>query len=442
MAQKLLEEHPSKKIVLSEIKSMKNLDLRKVEGKGQRVDTPVYIFVESSGDLTRSDARIKLSQRLMKKKIYSDERISKKSTEPASFVKPPVNDKNQYSPLVIVYKSKSGGMQETTLNSTITELFPLIAFESGISENLNENAFYNQIQSNFNADSSVFVDRKDAIAGKKFIEDAERSSQFNLKIRNAIGALKYLKQQNKGKKIEEVKWGYRRKPIGVNASHRGDIFVKFDDGKMLGLSLKAGGAGTKEPKFNTYVSAVMNDGFGDSETYASWQKESYEKYYKQVPGIPDFSFYGKDQMVDAVSQLEFENNREYERLYNEQLDWLRGKLIDYMMANPDATKKWLLNSVAAVDENVPTLLVKLVGDKAIVEDDENILAECVQRSKKGKAGLKVKRSPTSKQNIIITLKCRDHDTKFQFSVRTNQVGAKHKLGQFIRLAFKYNGVVK
>ena len=179
MAQKLLEEHPSKKIILSEIKSMKNLDLRKVEGKGQKVDTPVYIFVESSGDLTRSDARIKLSQRLMKKKIYSDERISKKSTEPASFVKPPVNDKNQDSPLVIVYKSKSCGMQETTLNSTITELFPLIAFESGISERLNEDAFYNQIQSNFNPKSSIFVDDKDAIAGKKFIEDAERSSQFN-----------------------------------------------------------------------------------------------------------------------------------------------------------------------------------------------------------------------------------------------------------------------
>ena len=51
---------------------------------------------------------------------------------------------------------------------------------------------------------------------------------------------------------------------------------------MIGLSLKAGGAGTKEPKFNTYVSAVMNDGFGDSETYASWQQESYNKYYKQV----------------------------------------------------------------------------------------------------------------------------------------------------------------
>ena len=230
MAQKLLEEHPSKKIILTEMKSMKNLDLRKVEGKGQKVDTPVYIFVESSGDLTRSDARIKLSQRLMKKKIYSDERISKKSTEPASFVKPPVNDKNQYSPLVIVYKSKSGGMQETTLNSSITELFPAIAFESGISERLNEDAFYDQIQKNYNPNSRIFVETRDAKAGKKFIEDAERSSQFNLKIRNAIGALKYLKQQNKGKKIAQVKWGYRRKPTGVNASHRGDIFVKFDDG--------------------------------------------------------------------------------------------------------------------------------------------------------------------------------------------------------------------
>ena len=48
---------------------------------------------------------------------------------------------------------------------------------------------------------------------------------------------------------------------------------------------------------------------------------------------------------------------------------------------------------------------------------------------------------TSKQNIIITLTCRDHDTHFEFAVRTNEVGIKHKLGQFIRLAFKYNGVV-
>ena len=413
--------------VIETINDEKNLDIKKMEGVSK-----VYIYAVTNG--LRVDARKSLTAALKKQKIATEEKLSKKSTELATFIK------NQ--DLIIVYKNKSGGMQETTLNSTITELFPVIAFDKNIPQKLTEQNFYAAIQKNYDPKSKVFVGNNDYKQGKKFIDDAIHSSKFKEKVTNAKAALGYINQQNKGKPIKQVYWGYRKKPNGVSPSHRGDIFIEFNDGKMIGLSVKAGGTGTKEPKFNTYVSAVMNDGFGDSETYALWQKESYEKYYKQVPGIPDFSFYGKDQMVDAVAQLEFQNNREYERLYNEQLDWLRGKLIDYMMANPDATKQWLLNSVAAVDENVPTLLVKLVGDKATVEDDENILAECVQRSKKGKAGLKVKRSPTSKQNIIITLKCRDHDTKFQFSVRTNQVGAKHKLGQFIRLAFKYNGVVK
>ena len=154
----------------------------------------------------------------------------------------------------------------------------------------------------------------------------------------------------------------------------------------------------------------------------------------------------KDKIVDGgvgedgIPSLD--DPKYYNELYDEQLDWLRGKMINYMMDNPDKTKKWLLRDVAAVDNNVPTLLVKLVGDKATVEDDENILAECVQRSKKGSDGLSVEKSSTSKQNIIVTLTCRDHDTHFEFAMRTNQPGSKHKLGQFIRLAFKYNGVVK
>ena len=211
---------------------------------------------------------------------------------------------------------------------------------------------------------------------------------------------------------------------------------------MVGLSIKAGGAGTKEPKFNTYVSEVMINGYSDKKTYEKWQKESYNQYYKKVPKIPDFKDYGKASMVEAVADLEMQDSKYYNELYDEQLDWLRGKMIDYMMDKPDKTKEWLLRDVAAVDNNVPTLLVKLVGDKATVEDDENILAECVQRSKKGSDGLSVEKSSTSKQNIIVTLTCRDHDTHFEFAMRTNQTGSKHKLGQFIRLAFKYNGVVK
>ena len=413
--------------VIETINDTKNLSIKKMEGK-----TKVYIFAETSG--LRVDARNSLTAALKKQKIATEEKLSRKSTELATFIK------NQ--DIIVVYKNKSGGMQESTLNASITELFPIIAFDKKISEKLTEQKFYTEIQKAYDPKSKVFLGTNDNKQGKKFIDDAVHSSKFKEKIINAKAALGYINQQAKGKSIKQVYWGYRKKPNGVNPSHRGDIFIEYTDGKMVGLSVKAGGAGTKEPKYNTYVSVVMKEGYKDEATYQKWQKESYDQYYKKVPNIPKFSFYGREQMVAAVANLEVNDSKYYNELYDEQLDWLRGKLIAYMLKNPEKTKKWLLNDVAAVDNKVPTLLLKLQGDKATGEDDENILAECVQRSKKGADGLSIEKSKTSKQNIIVTLTCRDHDTHFEFAVRTNQVGINHKLGQFIRLAFKYNGVVK
>ena len=413
--------------VIETINDTKDLSIKKMEGK-----TKVYIFAETNG--LRVDARNSLTAALKKQKIATEEKLSRKSTELATFIK------NQ--DIIVVYKNKSGGMQESTLNASITELFPIIAFDKKIPEKLTEQKFYTEIQKAYDPKSKVFLGTNDNKQGKKFIDDAVHSSKFKEKIINAKAALGYINQQAKGKSIKQVYWGYRKKPNGVNPSHRGDIFIEYTDGKMVGLSVKAGGAGTKEPKYNTYVSVVMKEGYKDEATYQKWQKESYDQYYKKVPNIPKFSFYGREQMVAAVANLEVNDSKYYNELYDEQLDWLRGKLIAYMLKNPEKTKKWLLNDVAAVDNKVPTLLLKLQGDKATVEDDENILAECVQRSKKGADGLSIEKSKTSKQNIIVTLTCRDHDTHFEFAVRTNQVGINHKLGQFIRLAFKYNGVVK
>jgi len=412
--------------VIETINDTKDLSIKKMEGK-----TKVYIFAETSG--LRVDARNSLTAALKKQKIATEEKLSRKSTELATFIK------NQ--DIIVVYKNKSGGMQESTLNASITELFPIIAFDKKIPEKLTEQKFYTEIQKAYDPKSKVFLGTNDNKQGKKFIDDAVHSSKFKEKIINAKAALGYINQQAKGKPIKQVYWGYRKKPNGVNPSHRGDIFIEYTDGKMVGLSVKAGGAGTKEPKYNTYISVVMKEGYKDEATYQKWQKESYDQYYKKVPNIPKFSFYGREQMVAAVANLEVNDSKYYNELYDEQLDWLRGKLIAYMLKNPEKTKKWLLNDVAAVDNKVPTLLLKLQGDKATVEDDENILAECVQRSKKGADGLSIEKSKTSKQNIIVTLTCRDHDTHFEFAVRTNQVGINHKLGQFIRLAFKYNGVV-
>ena len=126
-----------------------------MEGK-----TKVYIFAETSG--LRVDARNSLTAALKKQKIATEEKLSRKSTELATFIK------NQ--DIIVVYKNKSGGMQESTLNASITELFPIIAFDKKISEKLTEQKFYTEIQKSYDPKSKVFLGTNDNKQGKKFID--------------------------------------------------------------------------------------------------------------------------------------------------------------------------------------------------------------------------------------------------------------------------------
>ena len=146
--------------VIETINNSKNLSIKKIEGTQK-----VFIYVQTDGQ--RGDARNNLTTALKKEKIITEEKLSNKSTELATFIK----NKN----IVIVYKNKKGGMQETTLNSTITELFPAIAFENKISTNLTEQKFYAEIQKSYSPKSKVFVGSNDYKAGKQFIDDAIHS---------------------------------------------------------------------------------------------------------------------------------------------------------------------------------------------------------------------------------------------------------------------------
>ena len=426
MAISVIETSKAKIIeVINKIGDSK-LSIKNVVGK-----QTVYITIETTGE--RGDARTVVGSALKSAKFSIEEKLSNKSSELATFVK----GKN----VIIIYKNKKGGMAETTLNSSITELFPVIAFENNISENLKEEKFYSKIQEAYDKNSNMFVGG-DWKAGKSFIDQAIHSSKFNEKIQNAKGVLKYIKEQDAGKSIKQLYWGYRSKPPGVNSNHAGDIFIQYTDGKMLGVSLKAGGATTREPKLNTYVRKTILTSFNDQSTYESWQKESYEKFYTKVPNIVPYKDYGNQKMVESVANLEKNDIGFYEQLYNEQLEWLRDKMIEYLNSDCDKTKKWLLEDVAHVDLSVPTVVVKAVRDTWEIVNDDDVVKECVQRSKKGCAGINSKKSTTSKQSIIIALTCKDHITNLDFSIRTNKAGVQHKLGQFINLAFKFNGVIK
>ena len=77
-----------------------------------------------------------------------------------------------------------------------------------------------------------------------------------------------------------------------------------------------------------------------------------------------------------------------------------------------------------------------------VQNDDDIVKECVTRSKPcSQQGVWASKG-SGKQDINIALTCKTHPTILNFSIRTNKSGMHHKLGQFINLAFKFNGVGK
>ena len=263
-------------------------------------------YIELICDEDRSDAREKIETELEQisgvkcSRAYVKSKSSMDVTEISG-----MGDK-----LYLVYKAAKGGMQETTLNSSITELFPAIAFEKKISPNLLNDKFFNEVLAAHDAKLNVYKNKTASDAGKDIIDKATTSSKFDDKVENAKAITKFLIQEDKRKAIKKIVWGYRNntKPDGVNPNHKGDIFAVFDDGNILGISLKAGSAGSAEPQFNSYVRPIFTS-FNMLQEFAKLQKTSYNKFYKGIPNIPKESMYGKPQMTQVIGKFEKNNNK-------------------------------------------------------------------------------------------------------------------------------------
>lgn len=405
-----------------------SIDPKKTEGS--------YIYIQCDED--RNDTREQLELALESINGIRTSRVYLKSK--SSFDMTEVNGFS--NKIRIVYKNTRGGMQETTLNSTITELFPAIAFEIGANTNLAPDLFFKQLLEANRPQLGAYKNIKAFDAGKEFLDKAQTSSKFEEKTTNAQAITEWLRNENKRKTIVKVVWGYRNnmKPDGVAPNHKGDIFMIFDDGTITGISLKAGGAKTAEPQFNSYVRPIFTS-FGMLRQYSELEKQSYETFYQGLPGITPFGSYGKQAMTRVIGAFEKSNPKEYEELYDAQLNFVRQTIIDMMNNNPQLAKNWLMREVAAEQDDVPLVVVKAAGKTTKVIDDENLIKECINTAKP-RGGVRAYASNRSKQNWHIDLVCRTHTTTLDFSIRTNKTGINHKLGQYVNLAVKFNGISK
>ena len=336
-----------------------------------------------------------------------------------------------------VYKPTKGGMSQTTLNASITELFPCIAFETGIKSRQIKNVkdFYNKIIKNNSKDLNCYLNVKDAKAGKEFIDKAE-TGKFEEKVQNAINILKWIEGVHKLHPIEKVFWGYRAKPQGVMNNHPGDIFLQFKNKKFLGVSLKAGGEKTDEPKLNTYVKPIY-DFYGKGNEYEKLKDKLWTQY-SMIPGITDSDkkFWGTQSLAKKTFEFEQIDQQTYNELYDKNLTIIKDELIKLLNSDFKRTKEWLLEKVAQQQQDVPLVVVKATDKQARRDKSSDMLVEALASVKKIEAQPPKGRSKQG-WNIMLS---DGSKLKMDFTTRTNKVGAMHKMGQFQNLAVKFNKV--
>ena len=350
-------------------------------------------------------------------------------------------DKMKY---VFIYKPTKGGMSQTTLNSSITELYPCIAFEKGIKitavSKMEVKKFHQKIEAAWSKDLKCFVNDKDALAGRDFIANAERG-KFEEKIKNAINILRWLQGVNRKHKIKKVVWGYRAKPADIMSNHPGDIFVQFMNDKWLGVSLKAGSEKTNEPKLNTYVKPIF-DYFNKSKDYDKIKDKLWPQYM-EIPGIEeeDKSKWGKNDLAlktYVFEKQDRESEKKYNELYDKNLAIIKDELIKLIgdPKNFEKAKAWITEKVAQQQQDVPLVVVKATQYTARRDKASDLLVEAVAAVKKISAEIT---KVGGKQAFTVKL-VDGTKVKMDFTARTNKVGANHKMGQFTNLAVKFNKV--
>jgi hypothetical protein len=403
------------------------------EFKKDKSNRKKQVYFIKTNDRTRTQKEIEAQ--LNKAKIPNRQEKSSLSGSTKVTVIPTPLPTVKDNVTILVFKPASGGMAETTLNSTITELAPALGFVNKMNVKTVEE-FYAKLKLVDHKKSSVYVAPRDIKAGEDFVNNFPKSSKFKIKMENAMGVLNWLKGENKVNPISNVFWGYRAKPEGVDSKHKGDLFVVYKTGKMLGVSLKAGEEKSSEPKLNTYVNPILEK--INPTAIQELRTLLFEKVYKQV-GITSINYdkLEKKQTITKLAELEKSDEKRYNELYDMSLGIIRDTLIHSFEKNVKTSVEYLRKAITGQDGAVPLLVLKAYGTQVKILTDEDDVEVFLNKTKK----IKAYASTTSKQDFFIELINTPADKLvMKFSVRTNKTGDEHKLGQFFNLAVKFNGI--
>ena len=410
----------------------KTQDVKEVKIKSANAKTVIYIVTSDK----RFDTQTLLNQQLsdagfnVSKVFVGSISNSQESTE---FILPSGARRR------IGFKP-SKGFQQTTFMASITELFPAIAFINRINPSLSVEDFYNAIlQSNPSSASAPgpYLGANDVKSGKNVIDQSEPGPDFKVreKITNAQNITKWLNNHNQKHPIAEVYWGYRAKPTGVDPSNPGDIFLKYQNGGMLGVSLKAGTSASKEPILNTYVKPLF-DYYGKPNDYLKLKQSLYPQYREAGVNEQDMrTKWGSAQLAQQLGRFEKENPKEYNRLYDINLSLVKQAVINLFNSDIKKTRKFIKSQILKTQLKTPFIKVKATMTTAYVDNTYDQL----QAGLEAATSIVASDAGGSKQDFVITLSDGIR-LNMEFSARSNKSGFLHKLGQFENLSVKFNAI--
>lgn len=358
------------------------------------------------------------------------------------------------------------GGQQTTVNSTITELFPALCFNNGYKPKSPEDLenFINALDLTSTKSKKTFVTESNMKAGKEFVvlKDRIRPDMKKEKIENAFAITNFLYDTHKNKAIDKVVWGYREKPKGVPSNHAGDIFVYFKDKSypaIAGISLKAGSEKSSEPKLNSYVKTTLTKPMwlkSAPKAVPELKKELWKKVYSKIPSLPkdinEDNYYTEAGKIGSTKPnpilieklIDFfeADPKGFDELYVIMNKTCREKLCEVINNDIKAAKEWINQEfrLEKKGEEIPLILVKAIKTKYDMAGDP--LVDLLPRATKIEAYL----NTNSVQEWFIDVSSGKEKLTLLMTIRSDsefrRAKPKGKLGSFVGLKLLYRGIKK
>jgi len=347
------------------------------------------------------------------------------------------------------YESIDEARVDTTLNASITELFPALAFNNNKNP-VSVEAFKKFVYGlNLNRDRKSFA-IADADSAALVIEKLPGMSDkwSKEKIENAIGITNYLYDLHAVNPISKVVWGYRAKPRGVPSNHAGDIFVFFKNSSIVGISLKAGSVKSTEPLLNTYVNTQYKKRGWDNSKLKTLL---WDQVYSNIPGVTKIATTTnymdrkiKPEVVRLYVEMFVADQAAADVLYHAMTKVCRQEMCKEInnMSTADVIE-WLGEdfNLEKKGEKIPLILVKAIGTTAERKGDQ--LAPVYKMITDHKAYLDTRSVQawmidvwTPEGKLTLDMVCRSDS-----GVRAEKgVTGQGRLGKFLMLKVIYKGI--